>query len=71
MWISDAQQNDEFDIINRLSPNSKIHQTSIYQAGERKPNVSKSTSYKRKLSNDDTSTNLHKSVQVKTVKDNV
>ena len=71
IWISDAQQNDESDIINRLSPNSKIHQTSIYQAGERKLNVSKSISYKRKHSNNDTSTNLHKPVQVKIVKDNV
>ena len=35
MWISDAQKNDECHIANELYPNSKIHQTSIYQARER------------------------------------
>ena len=35
VWISDAQQKDESDIINGLSLNSKIHQTSICQARER------------------------------------
>ena len=35
-----------------------------------KPNASKSISHKRKHGNDYTSTNLHKPVQVKTVKDN-
>ena len=36
-----------------------------------KPNASKSISHKRKHGNDHTSTNLHKLVQVKTIKDNV
>ena len=36
-----------------------------------KPNASKSISHKRKHGNDYTSTNLHKFVQVNTVKDNV
>ena len=36
-----------------------------------KPNASKSISHKRKHSNNYTSTNLQKPVQVKTVKDNV
>ena len=36
-----------------------------------KPNASKSILHKRKHSNDYTSTNIQKSVQVKTVKDNV
>ena len=36
-----------------------------------KPNASKSISHKRKHGNDYTPTNLHKPVQVKTVKDNI
>ena len=36
-----------------------------------KPNASKSILHKRKHSNDYTSTNIQKSIQVKTVKDNV
>ena len=41
MWISDAQQNDESNIINELSSNSKIHQTSICQVTERNQMLSK------------------------------
>ena len=70
VWISDVQPKDESNILNELSPNPKIHQTSICQARER-PNASKSIFHKREHSNDHTSTNLQKSVQVKTVKDNV
>ena len=70
VWMSGARQNDESDILNELSPNPKIHQTSIYQARE-KPNASKSISHKREHSNDYTSTNLQKPIQVKTVKDNI
>ena len=68
--MSDARQKDEYDIINELSSNSKIHQTSICQAKER-PNASKNIFHKREHSNDYTSTNLQKPVQVMTVKDNV
>ena len=68
--MSDARQKDESDIINEMSPNSKIHQTLICQAKE-KPNASKSIFHKREHSNDYTLTNLQKLVQVKTVKDNV
>ena len=67
VWISDAQQKDESDIINELSPNSKMHTPSERE----KPNASKSISYKRKHSNDYTSTNLQKPIQGKTIKDNV
>ena len=70
VWISDVQPKDESNILNELSPNPKIHQTSICQARER-PNASKSIFHKREHSNDYTSTNLQKPVQVKTVKDNV
>ena len=63
-------QKDESNIINELSPNSKIHQTSICQARER-PNASKSIFHKRKHSNNYSSTNLQKPVRVKTVKDDV
>ena len=47
VWISNAQPNDESNILNELSPNSKIHQTSICQAKER-PNASKSIFHKKK-----------------------
>ena len=70
VWISNAQPKDESNILNELSPNPKIHQTSICQARER-PNASKSIFHKREHRNDHTSTNLPKPVQVKTVKDNV
>ena len=69
VWISNAQPNDESNIINGLSPNSKIYQTSICPARER-PNASKSIFRKREHDNDYTSTSLQKPVQVKTVKDN-
>ena len=59
VWMSGARQNDESDILNELSPNPKIHQTSICQARER-PNASKSIFRKREHSNDYTSTNLTK-----------
>ena len=71
IWVSNAQPKDESNILNELSPNpKKIHQTSICQARE-KPNASKSIFHKREHSNDHTSTNLQKPVQVKTVKDNI
>ena len=60
--MSDARQKDESDIINEMSPNSKIHQTLICQARE-KPNASKSIFHKKEHSNDYTSTNLQKFVQ--------
>ena len=70
VWMSGVRQNDESDILNELSPNPKIHQTSICQARDR-PNASKSFFHKREHSNNYTSTNLQKLAQVKTVKDNV
>ena len=57
VWISDVQPKDEPNILNELSPNPKIHQTSICQARERL-NASKSIFHKREHSNDYTSTNL-------------
>ena len=68
--MSGAWEKDESDIFNELSPNLKIHQTSMFQARER-PNASKSIFHKKEHSNDHTSTNLQKPVQVKTVKDNI
>ena len=61
VWISDVQPNDESNILNELSPNPKIHQTSIGQARER-PNASKSIFHKREHDNDYASTSLQKPV---------
>lgn len=60
---------NESNIIKGLSPTQNPTNVDIPSMRE-KPNASKSVSHKRKHSNDSTSTNLHKPVQVKAVKDN-
>ena len=54
-------KNNESNILNELSPNPKIHQTSICQAREI-ANASKSIFHKKEHSDDYTSTNLQKPI---------
>ena len=65
-------QNDESNILNQLSLNSKNHQPStiIMPNKREKLNISKSIIYKRIHSNNYTLANLQKLAQVKTIEDN-